>query len=196
MPNAMTASDLSLSRDRSEQVILVDADDNALGTAGKLEAHRAGALHRAFSIFLFSSDGRILLQQRAATKYHSGGLWANACCGHPRPGESVPAAASRRLFEELGLRVPLVQGFAARYRATLDGGMTENEIAHMLFGATDDTPRPDPAEVARTRRVDPETLSAEIDRAPHLHTAWLLHYLRRHDTEIMTWRSLLTGALV
>lgn len=187
---------MSASQDQKETVILVDENDQERGVAGKLAAHRSGALHRAFSIFLFSSDGQVMLQQRAAGKYHSGGLWANACCGHPRPGEAVPRAAVRRLEEELGLQVPLVMGFRARYRAELAGGMTENEIAHMLFGVCDDTPTPDPLEVAATRWVDLDRLAGEMASTPHLHTAWLLHYWRNHRAEITAWSGLLTGALV
>src|SRR3979490_293525 len=100
-----------------EQLILVDEANRAIGTGGKMAVHRAGALHRAFSIFVIDKRGRILLQQRAAQKYHSGELWANSCCGHPRPGERTVSAARRRLNEELGVTDPLSVGFFARYRA-------------------------------------------------------------------------------
>ena len=90
-----------------EQVILVDARDREVGTDAKLSAHAEGKLHRALSVFVFDTDGNMLLQRRAATKYHSGGLWSNTCCSHPRPGESVHEAAQRRLREEMGLECPM-----------------------------------------------------------------------------------------
>src|SRR5205085_8951 len=105
-------------------------------------------LHRAFSIFIVDERGRILLQRRSAKKYHSGGLWANSCCGHPRPGEPTVAAARRRLAEELGLVAPLTFGFFSRYRADLDGGMQENEFVYVYFGPPTGAPEPDPAEVS------------------------------------------------
>src|SRR3954466_12617715 len=106
-----------------ESLILVDEHNRAAGTAGKQAVHRAGLLHRAFSIFLVDSKGRIVLQQRHPRKYHSGGLWANSCCGHPRPGERTIAAAARRLDEELGVASALRFGFYDRYHCDLDNAM-------------------------------------------------------------------------
>ncbi len=117
-----------------ERLILVDEKNRAVGVAGKTSVHRAGLLHRAFSIFIVDDKGRILLQRRAREKYHSGGLLANSCCGHPRPGETTQAAARRRLTEELGIGAPLTFGFFSRYRADLDGGMQENEFVYVYFG--------------------------------------------------------------
>src|SRR5690606_41372820 len=105
-----------------EQVVLVDDMDNPLGAAPKLEAHRAGALHRAISVFLFNSEGEMLLQRRAAEKYHSPSLWSNACCSHPRPGEAPHAAALRRLPEEMGLEAPPRSAFSVIHTAAPDGG--------------------------------------------------------------------------
>ena len=100
-------------RDEEEQVILVDAEDREIGTAPKLAAHQAGGrLHRAFSVFVLNSRDEVLLQRRAAGKYHGAGLWSNSCCGHPRPGESTPAAARRRLREEMGIDLELEELFA------------------------------------------------------------------------------------
>ena len=118
-----------------EQLILVDERNRAIGSGGKQAIHRSGLLHRAFSIFMVDQQGRILLQQRSPRKYHSGGLWANSCCGHPRPGERTISAARRRLGEELGLDDALAFGFFARYRADLDHGMHENEFVYVYFGA-------------------------------------------------------------
>src|SRR3954468_11389591 len=92
---------VSSSMTSSPEVVLVDADDREIGRAEKMAAHRSGALHRAFSVFVFDGDGRVLLQRRARGKYHSGGLWSNTCCGHPLPGEDVAAGGRRRLREEM-----------------------------------------------------------------------------------------------
>ena len=117
-----------------EQLILVDESNRATGSGGKTAVHRAGLLHRAFSIFVVDDRGRILLQRRNPKKYHSGGLWANSCCGHPRPGERTVTAARRRLNEELGVSSDLMFGFFSRYRTELDNGMHENEFVYVYFG--------------------------------------------------------------
>ena len=132
MPQQASAAEASPNWD--EPLILVDERNRAVGTAGKMAVHRAGLLHRAFSIFIVDARGRIVLQRRSAKKYHSAGLWANSCCGHPRPGERTLAAAHRRLHEELGISSPLVFGFYARYQADLDHGMHENEFVYVYFG--------------------------------------------------------------
>src|SRR5215470_5924207 len=129
-----------------EQLILVDEGNRATGSAGKTAIHRAGLLHRAFSIFIVDERGRILLQQRSPKKYHSGGLWANSCCGHPRAGERTIAAARRRLGEELGVTGDLAFGFFARYQTPLDHGMHENEFVYVYFGALKSQPNPHPDE--------------------------------------------------
>ena len=117
-----------------EQVILVDQQDREIGVAEKLEAHRKGKLHRAFSVFLFNAKDEMLLQQRAAEKYHSGGLWTNTCCSHPRPGEPTEAAARRRLREEMGISCNLNKAFDFIYRAEFDNGLIEHELDHVFIG--------------------------------------------------------------
>ncbi|HEU4564038.1 MAG TPA: isopentenyl-diphosphate Delta-isomerase [Gemmatimonadaceae bacterium] len=156
-----------------EMVVLVDGEDSPLGTAGKLRAHRERLLHRAFSLFVFDARGQLLLQRRAAGKYHSAGLWSNACCGHPRPGESVEAAAARRLHEEMGLRCEVERVSAFTYIAALDGGLWEHEYDHVLVGRTDAEPRPDPREVGAWRRLPLDDLRREMRAAPERFTAWL-----------------------
>lgn len=131
-----------------EEVILVDESDTPLGRIEKMEAHRQALLHRAFSVFIFNSKGEMLLQQRASGKYHSAGLWTNACCSHPRPGEDTGEAAIRRLREELGFTTPLVKLFDFTYRSEYDNGLTEFEFDHVYVGTYDQDIYPDKQEVS------------------------------------------------
>lgn len=117
-----------------EEVVLVDENDNELGTLEKMKAHREGILHRAFSIFILNNKGEMLLQQRAFNKYHSGGLWTNACCSHPRPKELTNAAATRRLKEELGFETSLEKILDFIYKAVFENGLTEHEFDHVFSG--------------------------------------------------------------
>jgi isopentenyl-diphosphate delta-isomerase len=156
----------------SERVILVDRDDRPVGTAGKLQAHRDGALHRAFSVFVFRPDGALLLQRRAWDKYHSAGLWSNACCSHPRPGEAIGVAARRRLDEEMGVRCDVVSAFSFVYRADVGGGLIEHEYDHVFVGTWSGVPRPDPAEVAEWRWASPEAVGQALLAGPHRFTPW------------------------
>src|SRR5919205_4313288 len=126
----------------AEELILVDAQDRELGVKEKLQAHVEGALHRAVSVFVFDGGGRLLLQKRAPTKYHSAGLWSNTACGHPRPGESTLAAARRRLREEMGFDCELREAFQFLYRAELDGELVEHEYDHVFVGVHDRDPAP------------------------------------------------------
>ena len=133
--------------DLDEQVILVDLQDRETGVAPKLDAHRAGLLHRAISVCIVDARGRMLLQQRASGKYHSGGLWTNACCTHPRAGEGVREAAERRLEEELGVKCPLHWMLRTHYQAPVSRGLIENEVVHLFHGVYDGAVVPNPAEV-------------------------------------------------
>lgn len=156
-----------------EHVILVDEADRPLGTADKMEAHRECARHRAFSVFVVSPAGDLLLQQRHEAKYHTGGLWTNACDGHPRPGEDVAAAAGRRLREEMGFSSPLEHLFSFTYEAAFDDGLTECEFDHVYLGLFDGDPTPDPAEVAAWRWVGPEELGRAVAAHPEEYAIWL-----------------------
>jgi isopentenyl-diphosphate Delta-isomerase len=167
-----------------EQLILVDERNRAIGAAGKDAIHRKGLLHRAFSIFLVDERGCLLLQQRSRQKYHSGGLWANTCCGHPRPGERTIVGAGRRLNEELGITGALSFGFFSRYRAELDHGMQENEYVYVFFGKLAGELRPDPAEVAEVELVPLDEVQRRIRKTPEAFTYWLRHYIRDHAAEI------------
>jgi isopentenyl-diphosphate delta-isomerase len=160
--------------DDAERVILVDAEDAPLGVASKLHAHRVGALHRAFSVFLLDARDRVLMQRRAPGKYHSAGLWSNTCCGHPRPGERTSAAAARRLTEEMGVSPPpLARVGVVRYRARLSNRLIEHEVDHVYVGRFDGVPDPDPAE-ADAWRWDPLHALVRDQRAhPGRYSAWL-----------------------
>jgi isopentenyl-diphosphate delta-isomerase len=165
-------------RPETEQVVLVDAENRPTGTAGKLAAHRDGALHRAFSVIIWNGNGEVLLQKRAAEKYHSGGLWTNACCGHPRPGEAVEAAAVRRLGEEMGFSCPLEEFGTITYRAELDQGLVEHEFVHVFRGTFDGVMAPNPDEVCDVRWITPDELLAAFDETPEIFTAWFVKYMR------------------
>jgi len=155
-----------------DALILVDEDDAPLGHAPKLEVHRRGLRHRAFSVFAFDADGSLLLQRRAAAKYHSPGLWSNTACGHPRPGEPTDAAARRRLSDELGVTCgELRPAGVLRYRTEL-GELVENEVDHLLVTRVDEAPRPDPAEVEGWRFVPRRELDAWLAERPDEFTAW------------------------
>jgi isopentenyl-diphosphate delta-isomerase len=167
-----------------EQLILVDESNRAVGSAGKTAVHRQALLHRAFSIFIVDDRGRIVLQRRNPKKYHSGGLWANSCCGHPRPGERTASAARRRLGEELGVASALSFGFFARYRTALDHGMHENELVYVYFGRLESEPKPDPAEVADVALLSCAEIRGRIERDPGSFAYWLRHYFHGHGAEI------------
>lgn len=165
------------------RVILVDQTDQPIGTAEKLEAHQAGLCHRAFSVFVFFGD-EILLQQRAAEKYHSPGLWTNTCCSHPSPDETILAAGSRRLKQEMGIDISLKDIGSFHYIAHFSNGLTENEIDHVLVGyATNKICTPNPLEVQAYRWITRLDLNQELKNHPQRFTPWLspaLHLLHTH----------------
>ncbi|MDF1673290.1 MAG: isopentenyl-diphosphate Delta-isomerase [Vicingaceae bacterium] len=156
-----------------ENVILVDVQDNELGTMEKMKAHEEGLLHRAFSVFIFNSDGEILLQQRNLNKYHSGGLWSNTCCSHPRPGERVIDGANRRLIEEMGMDTELLHAFSFVYKSELDNELTEHELDHVYFGYSNQPPIINKDEVESYRYIDPYLLQLDISNNPNNYTTWL-----------------------
>ncbi len=156
----------------SEQVILVDQDDNEIGVEEKMQAHKDGKLHRAFSIFIFNSKGEMLLQQRARKKYHSGGLWTNTCCSHPRKGESVESAAHRRLQEEMGFDCDLNHAFQFLYKATLDHNLTENELDHVFIGFYDGEIHTDGNEVESFKWLNLDELKTDLKQNPENYTVW------------------------
>lgn len=157
----------------SEYLILVDEDDNETGKEEKLAVHRQGLLHRAFSVFIFDTQGRLLLQQRAAEKYHSAGLWSNTVCSHPHYGEETVTAVNRRMQEEMGLQCTVNFAFRFVYKADFDNGLTEYESDHVYIGISDETPLPADEEVQNWEYIHPEILVKEIAEKPVQYTAWL-----------------------
>lgn len=155
-----------------EKVVLVDADDREIGVTGKLEAHRRGLLHRAFSVFILNDADELLLQRRASTKYHSGGLWTNTCCSHPGPSEDVGQAARRRLREEMGIDAELTHLFTFLYEADLDSGLTEHELDHVLVGRYQGDPSPNPAEVDDWSWAGLGDVEEDVERRPEGYTVW------------------------
>jgi len=155
-----------------EQVILVDERDNALGAMEKMEAHRRAVLHRAFSVFVFNDRGEMLIHRRAIEKYHSGGLWTNACCSHPREGETTEEAAHRRMMEEMGFDCEMQEEFSFIYRAELDNELTEHELDHVFFGRFNGIPTPNPEEVCEWKYISPELLHRDVKLRPTAYTEW------------------------
>ena len=163
-----------------DYVVLVDSQDNELGKMEKLEAHEKGLLHRAFSIFLFNSKGEMLIQQRSLSKYHSPGLWTNACCSHPAPNESIIQAGNRRLKEELGLSTELVDAFNFEYRETFENNLTEHELDHVLVGYSEENPILNQEEAKDYRWITWANLLEEIDLNPENFTIWFKIILTKH----------------
>ena len=159
-----------------DQLILVNMNDEEIGTAAKTETHKKGLLHRAFSVFLFDGN-TLLVQQRALHKYHCGGLWANTCCSHPRPGESIIPAAVRRLREELAIDLPetaLREVHSFVYRACFTNGVTEYEYDHVLVGEYSGAFACNPEEVADVRRIDLDELKESMRTEPEKYTPWFI----------------------
>ena len=155
-----------------EKVILVDKNDNELGIMEKQEAHVKGLLHRAFSVFIFNDKNELLLQRRAVKKYHSGGLWTNTCCSHPRQNEKTEDAAERRLLEEMGMRSTLKKQFDFVYKAKLDNNLYEHEFDHVFFGFTNDLPIINPEEVEEYTYKTLEDIGNEMKTIPDKYTEW------------------------
>lgn len=171
--------------DGEERVLLVDAQDRRVGTATKLEAHRGGLRHRALSVIICNDRGEMLLQQRAIGKYHSGGLWANACCGHPSPAEETEQAALRRLQEEMGISCGLKPLSTASYRAPVSNGMIEDEVVHLFFGRYAGSVRPNPTEVAACRWIAIDRLQESVSVSPESFAVWFRLYLRLPAFDIL-----------
>lgn len=160
------------------QVVLVDEQDNILGEMEKLEAHHKGALHRAFSVFVFDDQDRMLLHKRAGTKYHSAGLWTNACCSHPCMGETYLAGAHRRIQQEMGFDLTLHPVKSIIYKSKLADGLWEHELDHLFVGRYNGPIQPNPDEVSDHSYVSLETLQAQMIASPETFTEWFKVFLQ------------------
>jgi len=157
---------------KEENVILVDQDNNQIGTMPKMEAHEKAVLHRAFSVFVMNDNGETMLQQRAAHKYHSPLLWTNTCCSHQRVGETNIQAGKRRLQEEMGFVTELNELFSFIYKAPFDNGLTEHELDHVMIGSYGEEPNINTEEVADWKWMKPEDVKSDILKHPDNYTAW------------------------
>ena len=160
--------------ERNEEIILVDENDNPVGFETKIKAHEGdGKLHRAFSIFIFNAAGKVLLQRRAKKKYHFGGLWTNACCGHPKKGEKLQDAAPARLRQEFGFNTELKEIFSFLYRASdVESGLAEYEFDHVLYGEFNGEPQPNPDEIDDWKWVNLTELMVDLEDNAHDYTPW------------------------
>ncbi len=157
---------------KEEEVILVNLQDEQIGTMPKMEAHEKALLHRAFSVFVINEKGEIMLQQRAASKYHSPLLWTNTCCSHQRVGETNIAAGKRRLQEEMGFETELKELFSFIYKAPFDNGLTEHEYDHVMIGSFNAEPNINPEEVEHWKWMLPEQVKQDISNNPQIYTVW------------------------
>jgi isopentenyl-diphosphate delta-isomerase len=155
-----------------EHVILVDENDQQIGLMEKIEAHEKALLHRAFSVFVFNEKGELMLQQRAASKYHSPLLWTNTCCSHQREGESNVKAGRRRLQEEMGFVTDIIEVFSFIYKAPFDNGLTEHEFDHVMIGRYDATPILNEEEAEAYKWMKMEDVKKDIEENPAIYTAW------------------------
>jgi isopentenyl-diphosphate delta-isomerase len=166
-----------------DHVILVDRNDNEVGTMDKMEAHRKGILHRAFSILLFNSKGEMLLQKRSASKYHSAGLWTNTCCSHPKLNESLEAAINRRLQEEMGIDIHSHFAYKFQYRAELDNGLIEHELDHVYVGLFNGKPVINSNEVSDWKYATVADIKEDVRRNPDDYTYWFKLIIHHPEME-------------
>ena len=164
-----------------EEVILVDKYDREIGTLEKLEAHQKGLLHRAFSILVFNSKGELMLQQRASNKYHSGGLWTNTCCSHPRPGETAIEAGKRKLIQEMGFDCELTYSHKFIYKVELDNNLIEHEWDHVLVGYYNDNPEINPSEAMNWKFITMDALQKDVAENPQHYTKWFKMILQQPE---------------
>ncbi|NJM80036.1 MAG: isopentenyl-diphosphate Delta-isomerase [Flavobacterium sp.] len=172
---------------KEEKVILVDTNDEPVGLMNKMAAHEQGILHRAFSVFILNAKNEVMLQQRAAQKYHSPLLWTNTCCSHQRAGESNIQAGKRRLEEEMGFVTDIKELFHFIYKAPFDNGLTEHELDHVMIGRYEGEPNINKEEVEAWKWMNIEAIKEDMNVNPKLYTVWFkiifdefYHYLERH----------------
>lgn len=170
-----------------DHIVLVDENDVPQGVAPKIEVHKRGLRHRALSVLVRDGGGRMLVHRRNPAKYHSGGLWTNACCSHPRPHEPPADAARRRLAEEMGVSCEVKPLFMAYYRAAVSNGYIEDEVVHAFGGTYAGAVDPDPAEVSEWKWIAFAALAEDVTRQPDSYTVWFRHYFREHYDTISAW---------
>lgn len=173
--------------EEEEKVILVNENDEPIGLMPKMEAHERAVLHRAFSVFVLNDKNELMLQQRAADKYHSALLWANTCCSHQRENETNIEAGNRRLQEEMGFNTKLKELFSFIYKAPFDNGLTEHELDHVMIGYYNGKPTINPDEVEDWKWMDIDEVRKDIQQNPNIYTAWFkiifdkfYHFLEEH----------------
>ncbi len=158
----------------TEKIILVDINDNEIGSDTKENVHKNGMLHRAFSVFIFNSKNEMLIQKRQINKYHSGGLWANACCSHPRKGEDLEYSTIRRMIEELGFSCPVEEAFHFIYRTDFNDDLAEYEYDHVFYGFYDGNIRLNEDEASEFRFISIEELEKELTYNSKAYSSWFI----------------------
>ncbi|MBL6963650.1 MAG: isopentenyl-diphosphate Delta-isomerase [Bacteroidetes bacterium] len=169
---------------QEEKVVLVNEQDEELGFMNKMEAHEKGVLHRAFSVFIFNDKGETLLQKRALSKYHSPGLWTNACCSHPQKGETYEEAALRRMPEEIGITTAITDAFWFIYKADVGQGLTEHELDHVFTGHYNENPKLNPGEASDWKWMQTEAVKKDIHLHPEIYTEWFKIIFNKYDEYI------------
>ncbi len=164
-----------------EMVVLVSENDEVLGQMEKMAAHENGILHRAFSVFLFNDNGEMLLQKRAARKYHSPGQWTNAVCSHPRIQETFLEGAKRRMMEEMGIEAEIEEKFHFIYKAEVGNGLLEYELDRVFVGTYNGSFRLNPDEVEAVRYISMDDLEIEMKEHPEHFTEWFKIILKEYQ---------------
>jgi isopentenyl-diphosphate Delta-isomerase len=166
-------------------VILVDENDHQTGLMEKMEAHRKASLHRAVSVFIINSNGEWILQKRAYNKYHSKGLWTNACCTHPLPGESEQESANRRILEEMGISCKLKKLFTFMYKEKLENELIEHEYDHVFIGVSDNMPVINTSEVVEWKKISFDKLHQHLTEHPDMYTIWFKNIYQKVNSYIL-----------
>jgi len=167
-----------------DQIVLVDKNDHVIGQMGKMEGHQTGALHRAFSVLIFNSNGEMLIQKRSKGKYHSGGLWSNACCSHPRPGEKMEDAVSRRLQEELNIQLKPNFSHKFIYKVKFPNNLIEHELDHVYIGTFDGDPVANKEEIEEWKYISTQDLKRDIEENPSNYSHWFKIILSHEMIEV------------
>lgn len=169
----------------AEYILTVDEQDRETGYMEKMEVHKKGVLHRAFSVLIFNNEGEVLLQKRAKMKYHSPGLWTNSCCSHQREGETLTEAVKRRIKEELGIMCHIQEIFKFKYLVEFDNGLIEHELDHVFIGLYNGNVFPDEDEVEEIRWVSLDKLNKEMKEHPEEFTYWFKILMKQPEMQLI-----------